>query len=73
MEQHTDIHENPNLSPQQIEVLKNLLQGLSNKEIALNMGLAEVTVRLHLKGIFKKLGAKNRVHAIARALALGLP
>jgi DNA-binding NarL/FixJ family response regulator len=41
-----------------------LKQGLSNKNISFKVGLSENTVKYHLKNIYKKLGAKNRVDAI---------
>jgi DNA-binding NarL/FixJ family response regulator len=38
-------------------------RGLSNKEIARELSLAEVTVKLHLRGIFRKIGAHSRSEA----------
>lgn len=46
------------------EVLGKMSQGLSNKGIARELGVEEVTVKLHLRNIYKKLGAKNRAHAV---------
>ncbi len=51
------------LSPREREVLIGLTQGLSNKEIARNLDLQEVTVKLHVKTLSRKLSARNRTHA----------
>lgn len=55
------------LTPRQHDVLKYLIQGLSNKEIARNLGLFEGTVKIHLKAILRKLGAQNRTQAVVIA------
>jgi two-component system, NarL family, nitrate/nitrite response regulator NarL len=49
-----------------------LIKGLSNKEIAFDMGLVEATVKLHVKTLMRKLSAKNRAHAAGIALLSGL-
>jgi DNA-binding CsgD family transcriptional regulator len=49
-----------------------LLAGKSDKEIAIKYGIALVTVKHHLKSLRGKLGAKNRTHAVCRAIELGL-
>jgi len=51
------------LSPREAEVLRGICAGKSNKEIARDYGLQEVTVKLHVKTMSRKLGAKNRTHA----------
>ncbi|MEL6127555.1 MAG: response regulator transcription factor [Pseudomonadota bacterium] len=51
------------LSKREIETLKCLCRGLSNKEVALELGIQEVTVKLHVKTLCQKLGAKNRTQA----------
>lgn len=53
------------------EVLDFLLKGLSNKEIARLLDLEEVTVKLHVRGLCRKLGAKNRTQAAMRAVEMG--
>ena len=50
--------------------LLGLRAGLSNKEIADKLQLSEVTVKHHVKSLRGKLGARNRVHAICRAIEL---
>jgi len=60
------------LSPRQHEVLTLLVQGLPNKKIAESLGIQEVTVKLHISKIFKKLGATNRIEAVRIALQTGV-
>jgi DNA-binding NarL/FixJ family response regulator len=52
-------------------VLSCLLKGSSNTEIADKLGLQVVTIKLHVRGIFRKLGAKNRTQAALKAKELG--
>lgn len=60
------------LSPREREVLTGLCAGHANKEIARDLGLREPTIKLHVKLICRKLGARNRTHAamIARERSL---
>jgi DNA-binding NarL/FixJ family response regulator len=61
-----DTEERPDLSEftaREIDVLEELCLGLSNKEIARNLSIQEVTVKLHVKSILTKTGAKNRTQA----------
>jgi DNA-binding NarL/FixJ family response regulator len=60
------------LTPRQRDVLLLLTKGLSNKEIARRLHLAEGTVKLHLAAILKTLDVTNRVQAAVKAAALGL-
>ncbi len=60
------------LTPRERQVLSLLCGGLSNKEISNQLGIEDVTVRLHLRGVFRKLGVKNRVQAVTRSIELGL-
>lgn len=63
----------PNLTTRQREILSIMMQGQSNKEIALRLNLSEVTVKMHVTAVFKSLGVINRTQAVlvARRLALG--
>lgn len=45
-------------------VLSRAAEGLTNKEIARDMGVTEVSVKMHMRGICKKLNARNRAHAV---------
>ncbi|MAE50451.1 MAG: DNA-binding response regulator [Micavibrio sp.] len=60
------------LTPRENEVLTYLMRGASNKEIARNLDLQEVTVKLHVRGICRKLNVKNRTQAAMHARELGL-
>ncbi|MCF8495867.1 MAG: response regulator transcription factor [Alphaproteobacteria bacterium] len=60
------------LSPRELEVLSWLGLGVSNKEIAQSLGLQVVTVKLHVRGVCRKLGVANRTQAALRARSLGL-
>ncbi|MFY7960404.1 MAG: LuxR C-terminal-related transcriptional regulator [Elsteraceae bacterium] len=60
------------LSPRETEVLRLLSAGMTNKEIGRDLGLAEMTVKLHVRQILRKLGARNRAEAATIALRLGL-
>ncbi|MEL6121260.1 MAG: response regulator transcription factor [Pseudomonadota bacterium] len=51
------------LSQRERQVLQGLCQGRSNKEIARDLDLQEVTIKLHVRTLCKKLNAKNRTHA----------
>jgi len=59
------------LTTKERDVLTLLSRNLSNKEIALAMGIGEQTIKWHIKNLFKKLNAGNRKHAVARARMLG--
>lgn len=60
------------LTRREYDVLRGVAQGLSNKEIARNLDLTEVTVKLHVKTMCRKLDARNRTHAAMLALEYGL-
>ncbi len=60
------------LTPREQQVLVRLATGASNKEIGRDLGLAEVTVKLHVRQILKKIGARNRSEAAAIASRTGL-
>jgi len=51
------------LTDRQVDVLKYLRDGLSNKEISANLGIAEKTVKVHIAAIFKTLNVVNRTQA----------
>ena len=60
------------LSARELEVLRALCEGLSNKEIAAKLGLTEGTVKNHMTQVLSKLGVLDRTQAALRAHALGL-
>jgi DNA-binding NarL/FixJ family response regulator len=61
------------LSRREREVLEELLHGLGNRAIAKLLCISEDTVKSHVKAIFRKLGARDRGHAIALALGTAAP
>lgn len=62
----------PNLTQRQLEVLRLMAQGNSNKEIARELGISENTVRVHISAIISALDATNRTEAAYSAMRLGL-
>jgi two-component system NarL family response regulator len=62
----------PELSPRELEVLLLIVKGNSNKEIGAALGLAENTVKNHVKMILEKLGVADRTQAATTALQRGL-
>lgn len=60
------------LSKRQLEILKMVQAGLSNKDIAEVLFISEVTVKSHLQRIFKILGAKNRLESVRKAERLNI-
>jgi LuxR family maltose regulon positive regulatory protein len=60
------------ISKREHEILCLVGEGLSNRDIAATFCISDHTVKAHLVNIFRKLGAKNRTQALARAQSLGL-
>jgi DNA-binding NarL/FixJ family response regulator len=55
------------LTPREYETAALAASGLSNKQIAQTLGLAEGTIKLHLHSVFIKLGIHRRAHLILHA------
>jgi DNA-binding NarL/FixJ family response regulator len=62
----------PPLTAREIEVLRALADGVSNKAIARRLGISYHTVKFHVAAILAKLEAETRTEAVARAAHLGL-
>ncbi len=62
----------PLLSPRENEVLMELSQGRSNKQIARALSMTEHTVKFHLKNVFTKLDVSRRAEAVTVARNIGL-
>ncbi len=62
----------PSLTQRQLEVLRLMAQGHSNKDIALILEISENTVRVHISAIISALDATNRTEAAYCAMRLGL-
>lgn len=60
------------LSPREIEILRVVATGASNKEIAEQLYISEGTVKNHLSSILGKLGVRDRMQAILKAKELGI-
>lgn len=61
------------MTQRQAQVLKLVAGGKTNAEIATDLKVAEPTVRLHLRQVYRKLGVRNRIEAMRIALRLGPP
>ncbi|MGB3471874.1 MAG: helix-turn-helix transcriptional regulator [Erythrobacter sp.] len=67
-----DDHEDaPQLTHRENEILKFAALGLTSKEIAQRANIAPRTVERHIENIRLKIRAKNRVHLISKAIAMG--
>ncbi len=62
----------PSLSARELEVLRLVAQGLSNRAIGEKLFLGEATVKTHLLHAFAKLEVRDRTRAVTRAMELGL-
>lgn len=62
----------PALSRREVEVLRLVAAGRSNREVAAELFLGEATVKTHLQHVFTKLDVDDRTHAVTRAMELGL-
>lgn len=60
------------LSAREIDVLRQIAAGNSNKQIAALLSIAEETVKSHITNILAKLGANDRTHAVTTALKRGI-
>ncbi|MCQ2391576.1 MAG: response regulator transcription factor [Kiritimatiellae bacterium] len=58
----------PELSPRQQEVLDSICRGLTNKDIAKQLGISVASVKSHLEVVFQKIGAATRAEAAAIAM-----
>lgn len=58
----------PTLSPRQQEVLDSICRGLTNKDIAKQLGISVGSVKTHLEAVFQKIGAATRAEAAAIAM-----
>ncbi len=61
-----DDFETPHLTKKEDEILNLLTQGLSNRNIAIELGIVEGTVKMHISRIFTKMNVKKRSELIAQ-------
>jgi DNA-binding CsgD family transcriptional regulator len=62
----------PGLSPRQLECLQLAAQGRTSLEVAKDLGISARTVDQYMAEACERLNVRNRVHAVATAVALGL-
>lgn len=62
----------PQISPRELEVLKSVASGKSNKEIGVQLFIGEGTVKTHVASLLEKLGVTGRTSAVREAVRLGL-
>lgn len=62
----------PSFTARQLDILLMLDNGLTNKSISLELGLAEKTVKNHITALFAALGSVNRLQAVRQARNLGI-
>jgi two-component system, NarL family, nitrate/nitrite response regulator NarL len=60
------------LTAVEIRILNLTSEGLRNKEIASAIGVTEVTIKMHMRSICQKLGARNRAHSVMLAKERGI-
>ncbi|MEL6647236.1 MAG: autoinducer binding domain-containing protein [Pseudomonadota bacterium] len=62
----------PNLSPREVDAITLLALGYGRAQVAQSLAISEHTLRVYIESARHKLGAINTVHAVARAMTLGL-
>lgn len=61
------------LSMREREILGYLIEGMTNKEIARLLDLQEITIKIHLRNVYRKIGAVNRAQAVRISMSSGWP
>ncbi|MCL4132670.1 UNVERIFIED_CONTAM: hypothetical protein GTU68_046335 [Idotea baltica] len=61
-----------NLTPREMDILRHIAQGQSNKDIAAALGIVDGTVKLHVRAVLKKLNVQSRVQAAVLAISENL-
>ena len=62
----------PALTERELQVLRGMADGQSNAEIGRELFVSEDTVKTHARRLFRKLGARDRAHAVASGFRIGL-
>jgi DNA-binding CsgD family transcriptional regulator len=60
------------LTPRELEVLRDVADGLTNKEIAGHLGISLHTVKFHVESLMRKLGVSSRAEAVSKSMRLKL-
>lgn len=61
-----------NLTPREMDILRHIAKGESNKDIAASLGIVDGTVKLHVRAVLKKLNVQSRVQAAVLAISENL-
>jgi DNA-binding NarL/FixJ family response regulator len=67
-----DPHEPALLTPRELEVLRDVADGLTNKQIAGHLGISQHTVKFHLESLMRKLSVSSRAEAVSKSMRLRL-
>ena len=59
------------LSQRELDIIRHLADGNSNKTIAIELSITEATVKVHLKTVLRKIGVANRTQAVIAVSRLG--
>ncbi len=59
------------LSPREVEILDNIAQGMTNKQVAFQLSISEQTVKNHMSSILRKLSVNDRTQAVVYAMRQG--
>lgn len=59
------------LTQRESEILRLLVNGLTNKQIAIELDLQEITVKIHVRNVYRKIGTQNRAQAVKATLESG--
>lgn len=68
LEELTDWPAQSVLTPRELDVIEAISAGLSNKAIARELGISLHTVKFHIESLLRKLGARTRAEAVAKAM-----
>jgi DNA-binding NarL/FixJ family response regulator len=66
------VHSKPSLSPRECEILRLVAGGYVSGEIGIKLGIAQHTVNVHIKNIYRKLHVHSRAQAVSHATHVGL-
>ncbi|MBC2834145.1 response regulator [Paragemmobacter straminiformis] len=61
-----------NISPREMDVLRHICQGKTNKDVARELGLTEITVKMHVRSLCAKMNVTNRTQIAMKSIASGL-
>ena len=69
---HLSDHYFPDLTDRELQVLDLLADGYANKQISVELGISEHTVKFHVSSIYTKLNVSNRAEAVRLGIQRGL-